>query len=216
MKSILAKNDYPDHIVEREISKFIANRSQSQTVVEKPPTVPKATRFIVLPYVSHKAEGFARKLKSLVSTNYPQVDFNVAFKTPCQIDRHFPFKDNIKNVRHRSMVVYRLKCGYADCDATYIGKTERILEHRVNEHINGANSACHQHETENPGHRMCYEEVEVIDSADTNQKLQIKELLHIIKEKPSLNKQLNAQSKFNIKTLIIAAYQHNVNGAGAP
>ena len=64
---------------------------------------------------------------------------------------------------------------------------------------------------------MAYEEVEVIDKAESNQKLEIKELLHIIREKPSLIRQLNAQSKFYIKTLIITAYQqHYVNEAGAP
>jgi len=37
----------------------------------------------------------------------------------------------------------------------------------------------------------------------------MKELLHILKEQPELNKQLNSQSDFKIKTLIIKAYpQH--------
>ena len=63
---------------------------------------------------------------------------------------------------------------------------------------------------------MAYDDVEIVDTAESNLKLEIKELLHIIKEKPSLNKQLNARSKFNIKTLIIAAYQQTVNEAGAP
>lgn len=76
------------------------------------------------------------------------------------------------------------------------------------------NSACHQHERENNGHHMAYDEVEVIDQAESNQKLEIKELLHIIKS--LLNKQLNLRSKFNIKTLIIAAHQQYVNKAGAP
>ena len=63
---------------------------------------------------------------------------------------------------------------------------------------------------------MAYDEIEVIDTADTKHKLEIKELLHIIKEKPSLNRQHNAQSKYNINTLIITAYQQLANGAGAP
>jgi hypothetical protein len=37
-------------------------------------------------------------------------------------------------------------------------------------------------------------------------KLRTKELLHILKRKPKLNKQLNSQSNFDIKTLISAAY----------
>ena len=212
LRQILAKNDYPDFVVDREISKFIANRT---TATEHVPTVEKSPRWIVLPYSSHKAEGFAKRLKELFTNNYWQVNFNVAFKTPSQVDRYFPFKDNVKNTLHRSMVVYKVKCGHIGCDASYIGKTMRTLALRMDEHRKTPHSACHQHESANPGHYMSYDEVEVIDSADSNQKLEIKELLHIISEKPSLNKQLNEQSKFNIKTLIIAAYQQ-VNGAGAP
>ncbi|CAF0988165.1 unnamed protein product [Brachionus calyciflorus] len=48
--------------------------------------------------------------------------------------------------------------------------------------------------------------IEIIDKADTDMKLRIKELLHILKRKPSLNKQLNSQSNYEIKTLSIQAY----------
>ena len=49
--------------------------------------------------------------------------------------------------------------------------------------------------------------MEVIDRADNITKLLVKELLHILKMKPSLNKQLNSQSNFDIKTIIVKAYQ---------
>ena len=140
--------------------------------------------------MSRKAEGFPKRLTELVSVrrlpNYPQVEFNVAFKTPSQVDRYFPFKDNVKRVEHRSMVVYKIKCSNENCGATYIGKTCRILGHRLSEHRKQSSSACHQHDQQQ-GHRMAYDEVEVIDKAESNQKLEIKELLHIIREKPSLN-----------------------------
>jgi hypothetical protein len=56
---------------------------------------------------------------------------------------------------------------------------------------------------------MDYENIEIIDKASTDFKLRMirdKELLHILKRKPELNKQLNSQSNYDIKTLIIAAY----------
>jgi len=53
---------------------------------------------------------------------------------------------------------------------------------------------------------MDYDNIEVIDQAENGMKLRIKELLHILKEKPTLNKQLNAQSDFDIKTFLIQAY----------
>ncbi len=49
--------------------------------------------------------------------------------------------------------------------------------------------------------------IEFVDRANNNMKLQIKELLHILKQKPSLNKHLNSQSNFDIKTIIVKAYQ---------
>ena len=66
-------------------------------------------------------------------------------------------------------------------------------------------SSYHQHESKCV-HEIDYENIEIIDKADTDTKLRIKELLHILKQKPSLNKQLNSQSNYEIKTLIIQAY----------
>ena len=60
---------------------------------------------------------------------------------------------------------------------------------------------------------MDYDDVEIIDSADSNCKLLCKELLHIVKKKPSLNRQLGNDSSLNIKTLIIAAYPQSTDGA---
>jgi len=53
---------------------------------------------------------------------------------------------------------------------------------------------------------MDYENILVIDRASNNFKLRMKELLHILKEQPELNKQLNLQTDYEIKTLIIQAY----------
>jgi hypothetical protein len=53
---------------------------------------------------------------------------------------------------------------------------------------------------------MDHENIEIIDMASTDFKLRIRELLHILKRKPELNKQLNSQSNYDIKALIIGAY----------
>ena len=92
-----------------------------------------------------------------------------------------------------------------DCEANYIGKCKRILSYRIYEHKKNKESSCHQHSC-NTGHEIDYDNIEIIDKADTDMKLRIKELLHILKRKPSLNKQLNSQSSYEIKTLIIQAY----------
>ena len=119
----------------------------------------------------------------------------------------FPFKDRIKNIESQSLVVYKINC--ATCNAEYIGKTERILAHRMKEHTKSDKSACYQHTVDNPDHQMDYENIKVIDRASSDFKLRMKELLHILKSKPELNKQMNAQSKYEIKTLIIQAYEQH-------
>ena len=56
---------------------------------------------------------------------------------------------------------------------------------------------------------MGYDKIQIIDRASSDFKAKMKELLHILHKKPELNKQLNPQSKYEIKTLIIQAYpQH--------
>ncbi len=90
-----------------------------------------------------------------------------------------------------------------------IGKTERILIYRISEHSNKNNSACYKHTIDNKGHQMDYDNIKPSDRARNDFKLRMKELLHILKTKPELNKQLNSQSQYEIKTMIITAYEQH-------
>jgi hypothetical protein len=159
LKVILAKNKYPNEIIENNVDKYISKITL--------PTQPKPTkqykRFIVLPFVNRKAENFAVRLKKLVEDNYTNVDFNGPFKAPNTIVNMYPFKHQIKDIESQSLVVYKINC--ATCNTEYIGKTQRILIHRMKEHNKSTNSACFQHTVENPYHRMDYENIKVIDRA---------------------------------------------------
>ena len=53
------------------------------------------------------------------------------------------------------------------------------------------------------GHIIDYNSTKILDRADSDRKLQIKELLHIDQKKPTLNIQLNSQSEFRINVNII-------------
>ena len=203
LRVIFAKNEYPPNVIDTTIDKYIAKI----TIPKQPKPQKEVKRFIVLPFVNRKAEEFAVRLKALVENNYTQVDFNVAFKAPNTIGNLFPFKDKTRNKESQSLVVYKVNC--ATCNAEYIGKTERILIHRIKEHTKSDKSACYQHTIDNPGHKMDYENVQVVDRASNDFKLRMKELLHILTGKPELNKQLNAQSKYEIKTFIIQAYEQH-------
>jgi hypothetical protein len=202
IKANLIQNEYPIDIIEKEINKFIELKNKPATTVEKEDKPHK--RFLVLPFVNRRADEFASKLKTLVNKSYNQIDFTIAFKTPGSIGELFPFKDKTTKAVEKSKVVYKLKCD--TCGAEYIGKTERILSIRIAEHKTKKESVCNQHETNNPGHKIEYDNVEVIDSADNDMKLRIKELLNIMKRNPTLNKQLGTQSEYEINTILIKAY----------
>ena len=131
---------------------------------------------------------------------------------PNEIGKLFTFKDNIKEKHAQSLVVYRLTC--ETCKQTYIGKTERILAHRIKEHLNPKkDSSIQTHLQENPTHVFDPENIEILDKATSNFKIRLKEELHIITHKPELNSQHAAaykrkhnkdMFKSNIKTLIIS------------
>ena len=64
---------------------------------------------------------------------FPKVDFSVVYQART-IGELFPFKDKTNNVLDRSLVVYSIKC--KTCQAEYIGKNERALSKRIEEHRN--------------------------------------------------------------------------------
>jgi hypothetical protein len=133
LKLTLAKNEYPDQIINKEMDKFIKNRTirEQQTHASEQPiaqqqTVEKQKRYIVLPYSNHRVDAYAERLTKLVNETFNQVELKVEFKAPNEIGKLFPFKDNIKEKHAQS---------FETCKQTYIGKTERILAHRIKEHL---------------------------------------------------------------------------------
>ena len=176
------------------------------------PKEKKPKKYIVLPYSNRKADKFAQELKQLVEKNF-EVDLRVAFKAPNEIGKMFPFKDNIKKTELKSLVVYKIKC--ETCNEFYIGKCKRILQHRIKEHNDPKQkTAISTHKMEYPDHVIDANNIEIIDRADTNFKLMLKEMLHINKQKPSLNTQHAAayknktgkdMFKLQLKTIIIAS-----------
>ena len=103
----------------------------------------------------------------------------------------------------RSLVVYKINC--LDCKACYIGKTKRHLITRIEEHKTTKNtkkkvnskfkdeheSAVYKHMMES-GHRIDFEDVEVLDSAPSDYRLKLKEAFYIKKHKPAMNVQVQS------------------------
>ena len=91
----------------------------------------------------------------------------------------------------RSFVVYLFSC--PGCKASYIGETIRNLMTRIDEHLHdGKGSIIFEHLSENPKCRdLCNaSSFKIIDSANSEFQLKIKEAIHITLKKTTLNKQI--------------------------
>ena len=119
-----------------------------------------------------------------------KIDIRVVFSS-FKIRNYFSLKDKSDTLL-RSSLIYKYQC-LDDPSCAYIGKTKRYLNKRVNEHRT-SNSAIGNHLqncTKCKSNEDFFSNFSVIDRADEDFDLQILEALHIIKNRPKLNKQLS-------------------------
>jgi hypothetical protein len=183
LKQILSKNEYPPKIVSNTIKKFQELKKRGpKTKIDTSYDVPKKKVILVLPYY-RGADEIKKEITNFVLKSFPQVDFQFAFKSHSTIARSFSFKDPIDKDM-RSKIVYRINC--LDCNKFYIGKTIRQFSQRKLEHKIHDNSSVYKHMVAE-GHRIDWDDMQVIDSARDDRRLLLKEMLHINKLKPELN-----------------------------
>ena len=102
-------------------------------------------------------------------------------------------------------MVYHFKC--AGCNARYIGETARHLTTRVNEHLEvQKDSAIYKHlhdpnniACKNASSEQCFT---VLDHANTDFKLAIKEARYIRENQPDLNKKCKKRKSYSLKLLV--------------
>ena len=195
IKKILIKNDYPENIIDLMIEKFMNKKFDRCSNPKDPATKDKKDKiYLVLPFINENMDRFGQDLTKLVASFFTNIELKVVFKAPSEIKNLFNFKDKIINSK-KSNVVYRVNC--ADCGSFYIGKTKRQLVVRLEEHKKGVGqeeykSALFKHQKQT-GHKIDYEGVEVLDSADSDRKLLLKEMLLINLHKPDLNTQVKSE-----------------------
>jgi hypothetical protein len=197
LRDLLIKNNYPSQIIEKEFEKF---RKFKTLNVEKTIDPETKIKYLSLPYVNDKSEIVARKIKNIVKEHFQNVHLRIAFKAPAELGDHFPFKDKVNDPSKLSGVVYHLKC--KNCQDSYIGMTTRTCSTRMEEHKKDNKSHVFQHNVLE-GHEIDFDNVQILDRANTELKLQYKEMLYIRKLAPTLNKQLNSE----LFTLIIRNVQ---------
>lgn len=103
----------------------------------------------------------------------------------------FSVKDSIPG-ELRSRVVYKFLC--ANCNASYIGETNRHFSTRVREHLFSDKSSHvfkHLQASEECRNSCSAESFTILDSAATKFQVKIKEAMYINWEKPALNQQIH-------------------------
>ena len=129
LKDILHKNAYPSTFVNKCIHIFI---SKLQTEKKVFLTAPKKEGNLVLPFLGSMSLSIRSRLLKAFSKTVPHCKLKVIFKTSTKIGSYFRFKDIIPRSL-TSHVLYKYKC--SRCNSTYIGKTKRYWEKRLEEHL---------------------------------------------------------------------------------
>jgi hypothetical protein len=198
LRNILLANNYPPLVIDKQFEKF---EKYKQLNVDKITNPDEKIKYLSLPFINDKSETIARKIQETVRSHFSNINLRVAFKSPATLSSHFPFKDKVTDPSKLSMVVYHLKC--KNCDADYIGQSKRICNIRMDEHQKPTkNKTNPSHVYEHniiPGHEIDFDNVVILDRADSVKKLELKEMLYIRKLKPTLNKQKESE----LFTLII-------------
>ena len=92
-------------------------------------------------------------------------------------------KDKVSNLE-KTGVVYHIKC--EECDATYVGETERRLQKRLKEHHRSSSPVGHHIEYNK--HSISEEKVSVLHQEPNWFKRGVAEAIHIAQEDPILNR----------------------------
>lgn len=139
IKKFLSWNGYYKNVAAKLIKKFTSGNNRSKSPTD--PNVPKV--FIRLPYTGKQGDSVVNKtLKRLQKLINHPVKFIVIYNTR-KAATFVSYKDHIPQPV-RSFVVYEFKC--PGCSSNYIGKTERCLFSRLEEHANSnTNSEIYSH-----------------------------------------------------------------------
>ena len=187
LRDVFWKNGYPKELFDSCLRHFlnlkhIRDNSEAKVEYDKVETI------FLIPYIGLPSVIFGRKLKRLLKEYYC-IDVKVVFSS-FKVKNYFSLKCHTP-MPLMANVVYQFTC-LRDANSTYIGKTIRHLATRVKEHATSP-SAIKDHLSSCITCKDNYScnSFKVIDSANSDFEVSIKEALHIKHKNPSLNKQLS-------------------------
>ena len=174
IKDTLSANGYPSTFVNTITQKFI-NRKQSNDIKEIHCGPDKKNVFLSLPYKGSHSTKLKRQLNRLFAKLAPSVKLNIIFSASNKLSKLCKLKCKLP-IAKQSNVIYKVACG--NCTEFYIGKTNRRLQTRLNEHKKDVNSALNEHSILTD-HNIDYAGVKILAKDSHNYRLLIKETLKI-------------------------------------
>ena len=201
---LLANNNYPQRIIEREINIFL-NRKIAE---EQPKTDHNEIIFYFKNQMTSLYKQEERRIKEIITNNLKgkndeKIKLLVYYKS--KKVRDLFIKNNIHNTPHekKSHVVYSFSCKYEGCRplTQYIGYTECVLADRMRNHAQ--NGAIIKHSIDAHQHKLTtaqiLEHTKILRHFTTKEELLIAEAL-LIKDKEPL---LNGQKEGEVRVLQI-------------
>jgi len=183
--TLLLENDYPLKFIFDTINtrlKYLISHHKQQRKEKNPKENNK--KWLTIPFI----EAISGKFKHAIKDVDAGISFYSINKLGTVIKGH---KDTLPNSSQMN-VVYKLNC--KDCNASYVGQTSRLLRTRITEHKNhiNRNTTVHSVITDHRislSHEFDWDNAEILDRERYVTKRLISEMLHIKRQKNSLNLQ---------------------------
>ena len=187
LKHFLSRNQFPPDLVDREVKKYLSNKSPSNKNIDETNDKNNIS-YYKLPYIKDISEKTKKRLRYISKTFCKTIKIELSF-SPFKIGSLFSTKDKVLD-ELKSFVVYLYVC--PNCNIRYIGETTKHLPTRIKEHQSATSSNIYQHLIKNNACKMKYSQecFKIIDSAKTKFSLKLKEAIYIKWESPELNRQL--------------------------
>ena len=185
----LQKNSFPRWLIDKFVTRFVDSKMCTETPATQPEGPPQ--RYFKLPFIGKFSSLAQSKLNNIIKKHCKDsVSVKLVF-TPFKIGSLFSLKDSV-NPLNKSHVVYKFSC--AGCNASYIGETTRHFSTRVKEHLETDKTSSvyrHLHVHSLPCKDACDESCfSLLDYANTDHQLRIKEGMYIGWNQPSLNRKI--------------------------
>ena len=145
----------------------------------------KNVKLLMVQYRGNQSQNFANRLQKLTNV---EVDFTTRKLESCLPSLKSAFSNDFK-----SRVVYKLSC--SGCTSTYVGQTVRHLITRIEEYKKADSPVgVHLKQCQLEGNSADLS-WEITDRSNDQTKLLTLEAIHIMKEKPALNKRDKFRSR---------------------